>query len=517
MATDGGAPAGMIGVMGTLDFVTFNTRTMRGLGQVRGLFRRCAILTALLGVFGMDRAAAQVSLQPEAWDASIKLPQAVDINPDPHIVEVNLEARVAQVEIVPGQRVEVWTYNGAIPGPLIRVRVGDRLIVHFSNNLPQPTTVHWHGLRVPIQMDGVPGHSQKEVEPGGAFTYDFKVPDAGLFWYHPHVMSAAQAGFGLYGALLVEDPMDEVAVSDELVLVLSDIAIGDDGRLESPDSGGSAGMVFGREGNHVLMNGRERARLLARAGVPQRWRIVNAAKSRYFELDLGGSTFTKIGGDGGLQEYAVESETLVLAAGERADVIVTPRGAPGSELVLRSLLYNRGYGSVEARLPYDDLVTITMADLPLSATAPLPKVRRAIEPLNPAGATPVDLQLTLAQRADGNFEYGINGVPFSRNKSIVARPGETQIWTVTNKTKWSHPLHLHGFFFQVLDAQGAPAHPLAWRDTVNVPYEQTVRFLVRFDDREGSWMFHCHILDHADGGLMGTVDLGAAHSRHDKP
>jgi FtsP/CotA-like multicopper oxidase with cupredoxin domain len=141
------------------------------------------------------------SLQPEGWDAQIKLREAIDANPDPHIVEVNIEAKIAPVTIGPGTQVEAWTYNGDIPGPLIRVRVGDRLIVHFTNNLPEPTTLHWHGIRVPIQMDGVPGHSQPEVEPGRSFTYDFVVPDAGLFWYHPHVMSAMQVGYGLYGAV----------------------------------------------------------------------------------------------------------------------------------------------------------------------------------------------------------------------------------------------------------------------------------------------------------------------------
>ena len=175
--------------------------------------------------------------------------------------------------------------------------------MRFTNHLPQPTTVHWHGLRIPIQMDGVPGHSQPEVQPGGSFTYDFVVPDAGLFWYHPHIMSAAQVGFGLYGALLVEDPADPVGIEDEIVLVLSDIGISETGGLESPDSGGPAGMVFGREGTHVLVNGRVRPRLSVRSGAPQRWRILNAAKSRYFQLFLDGQTFTKIGGDNGLQEY----------------------------------------------------------------------------------------------------------------------------------------------------------------------------------------------------------------------
>ena len=114
------------------------------------------------------------------------------------------------MEVAPGTKVNAWTYDGHLPGPLIRAHVGDRIIVHFTNDLPQPTTIHWHGVRVPIEMDGVPDVSQPEVKHGESFTYDFVARDAGLFWYHPHVMSAAQVGFGLYGALLVEDPADGV-------------------------------------------------------------------------------------------------------------------------------------------------------------------------------------------------------------------------------------------------------------------------------------------------------------------
>src|ERR1043166_3601425 len=175
---------------------------------------------------------AGASLQPAGWDKDLKLAEAVDRNPDPHIVEIDLDARISHVEIAPGISTDAWTYNGGIPGPLIRLHVGDRLIVHFTNHLPQPTTVHWHGLRLPIEMDGVPDVSQPPVpgrapplpiemdgvpdvsQPpvpeGGSFTYDFVVRDAGLYWYHPHVMSAAQVGFGLYGALLVEDDDQQV-------------------------------------------------------------------------------------------------------------------------------------------------------------------------------------------------------------------------------------------------------------------------------------------------------------------
>jgi FtsP/CotA-like multicopper oxidase with cupredoxin domain len=456
----------------------------------------------------MHAAAAQTAIQPTGWDSGVRLAEAVDINPDPKIVEINLDARVATVEISPGHRVEAYTYDGMLPGPLIHVRVGDRLIVHFTNHLQQPTTVHWHGLRIPIQMDGVPDASQPEVKPGESFTYDFIVPDAGLYWYHPHVMSAAQVGFGLYGAMIVDDPTENVGVSDQLVIVLSDIDLTDAGSLESPETGGSAGMAFGREGNHVLVNGREQPRLFARAGAPQRWRIVNAAKSRYLELGLGEATFTTIGVDGGLQERPVVSNTVVLGPGERVDAIVTPPGKPGTETILRGYLFNRGYGSVEARLPFEDLMQVAVTDLPPYQAPPPPAVRRTIEPLNPAGATPVNLDLTIAQLPDGSFAYGINGVPFAKNKPLHARPGETQIWSITNKTKWSHPFHIHGFFFQVLDKSGQPVHPLAWKDTVNVPFEESVKLIVRFDDRPGAWMYHCHILDHADGGLMGTVIVG---------
>lgn len=476
---------------------------------------RCgAVIAALSSWLAPAGALAQQQVQPAAWSAALAMTEPADLNPDPRIVEINLDARVAEVEVA-GKKVAAWTYNGGLPGPLIRVRAGDRFIAHFTNHLPQPTTVHWHGLRVPIQMDGVPGASQPDVQPGGSFTYDFVVPDAGLYWYHPHVMSAAQVGFGLYGAMLVEAPAEDVGVADEVVLLLSDIALLGSGQFEPPDAGGSTAMAFGREGNHVLVNGRTKPTLRARSGAPQRWRIVNAAKSRYFELELEGHTFTTIGVDGGLQESPVESQTLLVAAGERVDVIVTPKGAPGREVPLRSLLHNRGYGSVEYR-SVETLLTLAIAEMPPYVAPPRSPVRRAIEPLNTAGATRVDIALTLAQTG-GKYEYGINNVAFAKDRPIVARPGETQIWTVKNTTKWSHPFHLHGFFFQVLDARGEPVRPLAWKDTVNVPFDQTVQLAVRFDDREGDWMYHCHILDHADGGLMGTVRVGSSPAAHVHP
>jgi len=459
------------------------------------------------------------SLAPPGWDAGLKLVEAADRNPDPKVVEINLTARLAEVEVAPGKRVQAWTYDGGLPGPLIKTRVGDRLIVHFKNELKEPTTVHWHGVRVPIEMDGVPEISQPEVKEGESFTYDFVVRDAGLYWYHPHVMSAAQVGFGLYGALLVEDPADGVGVADQVTIVLSDISFDARGRLEPADSGGSAGMVFGREGDYVLVNGRTRPTLRARPGAAQRWRIVNAAKSRFFYLDLEGQDFTVIGVDGGLQERPVTSDILLITPGERVDVIVAPKGKAGTPLTLRAMLYNRGYGSVQYR-SVEDVLYVEFTNEPPVAAAPV-SVRGNVPLPIVAGATPVEMVLTLPPMENNKSEFRINGVPFWKAKPFLAKLGETQLWTVKNDSDWDHPYHLHGFFFQVIDDTGQPVRPLALKDTVNVPMKTTVRLLVTFDERPGEWMIHCHILDHADGGLMGTVIVGdgksSGHAHPRKP
>ena len=478
------------------------------------------VTAAAVVLFTAPPQARQADAAPAGWQGAARLVEPPDLNPDPRIVEVTLEARLATVETAPGHSFEAWTYNGTLPGPLIRVRVGDRLIVRFTNHLPQPTTVHWHGIRVPIQMDGVPGVSQPEVKTGETFVYDFTVPDAGLYWYHPHVMSAAQVGFGLYGALLVEDPAEDASAFDEIVMVLSDIEVDAKGKLEDPESGGSTGMAFGREGNWLLVNGREMPKMRARAGVPQRWRIVNAAKSRYFQLDPDGPRFTTIGGDGGLQAAPVDSDTLVIAPGERIDAIFTPVAKSGNTLTVDWRLFNRGYGSVEARVPIGPLFEIAIDGTSPASPAAHPVLSRRIEPLATTGAREVKVELTIAQRSNGAFEYGINGVPFQKERPFHARPGETQIWNLVNTTAWSHPFHIHGFFFQVLDSDGNPVRPLAWKDTVDVPFKSSLRIAVRFDeDRPGSWMFHCHVLDHADGGLMGTVEVSdtpgtSGHTSH---
>jgi FtsP/CotA-like multicopper oxidase with cupredoxin domain len=162
----------------------------------------------LLAANALAQQTAMEVSQPEGWDDDLALTIPEDLNPDPDILEIELEAVIREMEILPGKMTPVWTYNGVLPGPLIKAKVGDRVIVHFKNNLPESTSIHWHGLRVPNDQDGVPGFTMDPVTPGGGFTYDFIMPDAGTYWYHPHVNSAAQVGWGLYGPLIVEDPAD---------------------------------------------------------------------------------------------------------------------------------------------------------------------------------------------------------------------------------------------------------------------------------------------------------------------
>jgi FtsP/CotA-like multicopper oxidase with cupredoxin domain len=464
-------------------------------------------LIAVLGGMVMAGACAPEATsapsgQPAGWDDAIRVPGAVDINPDPGVFEINLEARPAPLSFVPGGPTMMLTYNGLVPGPLIRARAGDRVVVHFTNALAEETTIHWHGLRIPSAMDGAPHHSQHPIQPGARYDYDFVVPDASTFWYHPHMNSAVQVGNGLYGPFIVDDPSEPADLGDEVVMVLTDLGVNDDGSLQAQDTGGDLGTLFGREGNVLLVNGKVRPTLKARPGLRQRWRFINAAKTRYFQLGMDGHSFTRIGGDGGLLPTPVAVDKPTMTPGERMDLIVVPRGEPGSELVVRWIASDRGFGSTYNRPP-EDLFVVKLEGSPREPP-PMPAIQRSIAPLPIDGATAVDLQLT--QQPGSPLVLGINGVAFKDAEPLMARVGDTQIWSVTNTIDFAHPFHLHGFFFQVLSPEG-PLAPLEWKDTVNVPVDGTTRFVVRYDDRPGMWMFHCHILDHADAGMMGVLQV----------
>ena len=425
----------------------------------------------------------------------------------PRTVELTLTAAATHLSLVPGVTTEVYAYNGTVPGPTLEFREGDRVIVHFRNNLPQPSTIHWHGLHVPAAMDGSPFNA---IAPGGHYDYVFTIPRgaAGTYWYHPHPdqITGLQVAKGLYGAIVVRAPDDPLPASlPESVLLLSDNRFLPDGSIDIPPPDSPQGRVDfenGREGDVLFVNGRILPTLAIRSGEVQRWRFINASGARVYRLALAGQTFLQVGSDGGLFEHPVEVKEILLAVGERAEVLVRGTGPPGSRAVLQTLPYDR---YIPQTRPADwneahDLLTLQYTGEPAVAPIALPAELRAVPALDPSKATTTRV-VTLSQ----GF---LNGKVMDMSRvDVSASLGATEIWEIENLVGLDHPFHMHGFQFQVLDRDGVPEPYRAWKDTVNVPKHESVRIIVRYDDFPGKWMYHCHILAHEDAGMMGVLEV----------
>ncbi|GAB1269061.1 multicopper oxidase CueO [Aurantivibrio infirmus] len=443
--------------------------------------------------------ASQVE-QPKGWDDDLALTIPKDLNPDPNILEINIEAKIKKMEIVPGTKTPVWTYNGSLPGPLIKAKVGDKVIIHFKNKLPEATSIHWHGIRVPNNMDGVPNVTQDSISPGEKFTYEFIVKDAGTFWYHPHINTAAQVGWGMYGPIVIEDPNDPEIFGDELVVILSDMSVRENGELVPADQGGDIANLLGREGEVLLVNGKVMPTLKVRKGKQQRWRVINAARARYYSIRHDDAVLTKLGGDNGLAEKSEALKEIKIVPSERADFVFTPSDEPGTLATLYWHAIDRGWGTAFNR-PDVKMMHIETVNQPEVIAEKIPTNLRSIAPIDISKAKELLIDLTVSQPEGKPLEMGINGKPFWEVEPIQVKLGETQIWTVRNNTDFNHPFHLHGYYFQVLDENLVPE----WKDTIDIPVKSEVRLAVHFDERPGTWMYHCHILDHAEVGMMGQL------------
>lgn len=450
--------------------------------------------------------------QPEDWDREIRMPLASDADASPAVVEFSLTAAVTKVDADPdGSEVTHWAYNGAVPGPMLRARVGDRVRVYFHNQLPEPTTIHWHGLEVPAAMDGAdPEHHA--VAPGERFEYEFVVPHAGTYWYHPHMNSAAQVWRGLYGALIV-DPADaeaaaEAALGAEAVLILSDVSV-EAGKLEELDPDDLLAAFFGHQGKLLQVNGRTLPTLRVRAGVALRLRFINAAISRYFRLGAEGQKLTRIAGDSGFISQPEPRESILLVPGERTEVVLVPEGEVGRVFLVESLPYDRMICGGSCETSASPLLRVEIVETGGEAQA-LPTTLAEIEAIDLSGAVEHTIAMTQDER-NGDGAFGLNHqlypeAPFSLNASV----GETHVWTIDNQTDYDHPFHLHGFRFQVLDQDGKKPALAEWKDTLNLPRHSKARIATRFDDRPGMWMLHCHILGHAELGMMGMLHLSSS-------
>ncbi len=434
-------------------------------------------------------------------------PVLVNLSSAPNTVEVTITAAPARLSLVSDAPSELYAYNGRIPGPTLEVREGDRVIVHFRNDVPEPTTVHWHGIHLPFTADGSPFHP---VPPGGQHDYVFTIRPgtAGTYWYHPHPhhRSGYQVAKGLFGAIIVRAADDPLPASlPEKLLILSDNRFLPDGSIDLPDPRSPQGRVDfenGREGDVLFVNGQVMPALTIRSGEVQRWRVINASAARVYRLALPGHTFLHVGSDGGLFERPVEVNEILLANSERAELLVRGTGRPGDRSTLRTLPYDR---YVPQTRPSDwnrtrDLLTLHYKEEPLTAPVLLPAILRPVPALDTARATTTRV-MVLTQGFINRRAMDPGRV------DVSAALGATEIWEIENLVGMDHPFHLHGFRFQVLDRNGVPEPYRSWKDTVNVPKHETVRFIVRYEDYPGLWMFHCHILSHEDHGMMGILEV----------
>jgi FtsP/CotA-like multicopper oxidase with cupredoxin domain len=434
-------------------------------------------------------------------------PVLANISRSPHTVEVNLTAGAEKLALVPGSTPNVYAYNGMVPGPTLEANEGDRVIIHFKNKLPEATTVHWHGLHIPADQDGSPLYP---VGPGKSHDYVFTIPygTAGTYWYHPHPHqhTGFQVAQGLYGAILIRSATDPLPKSlPEKVLILADNRFSADGSVEFDDElsdKGQVDLVNGREGDTFFVSGKRMPVIDIKPGEVQRWRIINASASRIYKLALGGQAFLQVGSDGGLFEHPAEMKEILVANGERVELLVRGTGAPGSVVPLQALPYDRYVPQTRPTVWSKPIQLATLRyanDLPVTPPT-IPATLRVIPVLDTLKST--------ATRYISFSQGLINGRMMDMDRVDVSSTlGATEIWQVENLVGMDHPFHLHGFQFQILDRNGVPEKDRRWKDTVNVPKHETARFIVRYDDFPGRWMFHCHILDHEDHGMMGILEV----------
>ncbi len=373
-------------------------------------------------------------------------------------------------------------YNGSVPGPLLRLHEGQQVDVHFRNDLDTHSSLHLHGVPAPPAVDAPLTH----LEPGQSDVRELTIPagSAGTYWYHPHAHGDVERQMlaGLAGPVVVHGPVDDtpgLAEADDRLLMLT-----------------------ARRGV-ISVNGVIRPRFTARAATV-RLRLLNATAGEHVLVAAvtGGrrDRLHLIATDGGLLDRPVEVEEVLLAPGERAEVLLLTEGPGRTEV--RALPYST-YGPGGEASPDQTLVDVMVPD-GLSAL-PLPGRLLPVEAINPASSARTR-RIVLDKAADGGFT--VDGKTFDGARTdIKVDLGTTEIWEVVNAHSTDHPFHLHSYAVQVLDRDGEPEPFVAWRDTVNVPAGATVRLLVPFRGEGGRTVYHCHIASHEDLGMMGVIEV----------
>ena len=437
--------------------------------------------------------------------------------------EHRLVAATARAAIAGGQypETEVWAYNGAVPGPLLRIKRGTKLKVTLDNQVADATSLHWHGIRLPNAMDGVPGLTQKPVMRGESFVYEFEAKDSGTYWYHPHWKSYEQVERGLYGALIVEEDTPPV-VDRDVVWVLDDWRLTPEAKIAADFANIFDLSHAGRIGNTVTVNGKIPDAFKVRAGERIRLRLVNAANARIFGLRFGTMAPWLVATDGhAAVPYPLSGNRLVLGPGMRADLILDCGGIAGERVTVTDDFYPRqAYRLLD--FVYGDEPPVR-EKVPRTPIALAPNALPAPD-LDEAERHTIQFGGGMMGRlAEAEFEgkkrpmreifmehkmaWAVNGKVMGEHDHapmLILKQGRSIIFAMENDTAWHHPMHLHGHTFQVIARNGLKLARPEWRDTVLMSPNERVD-IAFVADNPGDWMLHCHVLEHQAGGMMAVV------------
>tara|TARA_R110002020_G_scaffold192228_2_gene392273 strand:+ start:968 stop:2359 length:1392 start_codon:yes stop_codon:yes gene_type:complete len=404
---------------------------------------------------------------------------------------------------------DVWAYNSEVPGPEIRVNKGDRIRVRFTNNLEEPTSVHWHGIRIDNAMDGVSGLTQEPVQPGASFLYDFEAPDAGTYWYHAHNKSWNEVGRGLYGPLIIDEPEKPFDDLHDITLVIDDWRLRQPGVLDTESFGSLMDWSHGgRLGNWITVNGEPAPAMVLKRGEAYRLRLINAANSRVFEIDPNRFDAKVLAYDGQALPEPINLgyAPAMLGPAQRMDLLVVPR----ESFVLEEVSSNDPLVMAEFKVEGDAAAApatppLTINAIPEPDIANAQRVKVVMEGGAMGGFVEITYQGKKLQREDVQSTrqtWAFNGVAnLASDPQFVAERGQTIILETVNRTAWVHAMHVHGHHFRVISRSGSEVDEgEPWRDTFLIGPEQTTN-IAFVADNPGKWLYHCHMLEHAAAGM----------------
>ena len=416
----------------------------------------------------------------------------------------------------------IWGYQGVVPGPTLRVKRGEEVRVRLVNDLPEPTVVHWHGVRLPNAMDGVPHLTQPPIAPGASFDYRFRAPDAGTFWYHSHLYSSEQLERGLYGVLIVEEPAP-VAVDRDIVLVLDDWRLTSEGKLDEASFRSLHDAAHdGRIGAHLTVNSSPSLDIPVRTNERLRLRLVNAANARVLRLRFERHATWVMAIDGQPAEpFLARNSRVTLGPGNRMDVFIDAALEAGASAPI--MVEDRTGDVALGRFAYERAEPARPQRL--AQPAPLPP-NPLPERLDLKGALRIDAPLDggmmsalMAARMRGGDVPGHGIDPRARVWTLAGfassghdgpplftvKRRRVVVLTFDNRTAFPHAMHIHGHHFRLLDRLDDGWKPY-WLDTVTVAARQTDR-IAFLADNPGKWMIHCHMLEHQETGMAAWFEV----------